>query len=321
MFDKLFKRPDTVEVYSSAPLANERLSFLHHLRESGSGATSLRHYACSQLRLVRLLDLTDRAPVWRCSDRGRNPVRLRADPRFLPQQASAKAVRAFVGDAVRWMRFLGRLQEPEELRHPMPTKVDAWGGLDAPGPRALRGNRQYPPSGRRSLLRPACSERHFPVRDHHLRHRPDFRRMARRETVRPEDAEPLRAPSSRFLQLRRIPRLVVRRVSPAAIMPPRVYPESGIPRGFARDDVPASPGHDRGGSAGRHPRPGPAVALHCLRSQGRGGRRTAAGRRRLAGGDALYPLPEAANHSSASALAQCRERAPALSSRSPPPTF
>ena len=37
MFDNLFKCPDTIEAYSSAPLADERLSFLHHLRESGSG--------------------------------------------------------------------------------------------------------------------------------------------------------------------------------------------------------------------------------------------------------------------------------------------
>ena len=35
MFNKLFKRPDTVETYNSAPLTDERLSFLHHLRDCG----------------------------------------------------------------------------------------------------------------------------------------------------------------------------------------------------------------------------------------------------------------------------------------------
>ncbi len=93
MFDNLFKCPDTIEAYSSAPLADERLSFLHHLRESGSGTTSLRHHACSQLRLVRLLELTD--------DQSVSVVRIEAAVRSagggsgFPRQASASVIKVF----------------------------------------------------------------------------------------------------------------------------------------------------------------------------------------------------------------------------------
>ena len=80
--------------YSSAPLADERPSFLHHLRESGSGTTSLRHHACSQLRLVRFLELTDGQSV--------SVVRIEAAVRSagggsgLPRQASASVIKVFV---------------------------------------------------------------------------------------------------------------------------------------------------------------------------------------------------------------------------------
>ena len=63
MFNKLFKRPDTVETYNSAPLTDERLSFLHHLRDCGYEKSSLRNHACSQLRLARLLEMTGRQAV------------------------------------------------------------------------------------------------------------------------------------------------------------------------------------------------------------------------------------------------------------------
>ena len=281
MFDKLFKRPDTVEAYSSAPLANERLNFLHHLRESGAGAISLRQHACSQLRLVRLLDLTDRAPVGVAQTEA--AVRSAAGGSGFPQQASASAIRAFVGDVVRWMRFLGRLQEPEELRHPHSAEVDAW--LDWMC--RDRGLSEATASARRHVVEAF------------------FDRLAPSGTflsaITISDIDRTFAAWHAERQFGRRTRSLYARVRPRR--------------------CPASPGHDRGESAGRHPRPGPADALHRLRSQGRGGRRTAAGRRRLAGGDASHPLPEAGNHTSPSALARCRERAPALSSRSPPPTF
>ena len=234
MFDKLFKRPDTVETYSSAPLANERLSFLHHLRESGAGAISLRQHACSQLRLVRLLDLTDRAPVGVA--RIEAAVRSAAGGSGFPQQASASAIRAFVGAVVRWMRFLGRLQEPEELRHPHTAEVDAW--LD--WMRRDRGLSEATVSARRQVVE-AFFDRLAPSGtflsaitisdiDRTFAAWHAERQFGRR--TRSLYARRLRA-FFRFAESRGwcAPGLA------AAIVPPRVYPESGIPRGFARDDV------------------------------------------------------------------------------------
>ena len=234
MFDKLFKRPDTVEAYSSAPLANERLSFLHHLREFGAGAISLRQHACSQLRLVRLLDLTDRAPVGVAQIEA--AVRSAAGGSGFPQQASASAIRAFVGDVVRWMRFLGRLQEPEELRHPHTAEVDAW--LD--WMRRDRGLSEATVSARRQVVE-AFFDRLAPSGifpsaitisdiDRTFAAWHAERQFGRR--TRSLYARRLRA-FFRFAESRGwcAPGLA------AAIVPPRVYPESGIPRGFARDDV------------------------------------------------------------------------------------
>ena len=124
MFNTLFKCPDTVETYNSAPLTNERLSFLHHLRDCGYGEAILRRHACNQLRLVRLLEMTGRQSV--SVARIETTIHSATGGSGFPRQASAHAIRNFVASAVRWMRFLGWLEEPEAVRHPHAAEVDAW---------------------------------------------------------------------------------------------------------------------------------------------------------------------------------------------------
>ena len=234
MFEKLFRRPDTVEAYSSAPLADERLSFLHHLRASGARTVTLRHHACSQLRLIRLLELTEAQSV--------SVVRIEAAVRsaeggsVFPGQASASVIRAFVGHAVRWMRFLGRLEEPEAVRHPHAAEFDAWvdwmrrdRGLSQATVGALRRvveaffDRLAPTGTALSAITISDIDRTFAA--WHAE-----RQFGRR--TRNIYARRLRA-FFRFAESRGLctPGLA------AAIVPPRVFPETGFPRGFARDDV------------------------------------------------------------------------------------
>ena len=55
MFEDLFVDRGTVARYSSAPLLNERLSYLTHCAQVGLRPATLRSIAAYQTRLVRLL--------------------------------------------------------------------------------------------------------------------------------------------------------------------------------------------------------------------------------------------------------------------------
>ena len=57
MFEDLYTRQKTIEKQRSAPLLQERLSFLRHLDASGAKRKSLQRKATNLLRLVYLLDL------------------------------------------------------------------------------------------------------------------------------------------------------------------------------------------------------------------------------------------------------------------------
>ena len=234
MFNKLFKRPDTVETYNSAPLTDERLSFLHHLRDCGYEKSSLRNHACSQLRLARLLEMTGRQAV--SVARIETALHSATGGSGFPRQASARTIRNFVSNAVRWMRFLGWLEEPEAVRHPHAAEVDAW--VDW-----MHQNRG---------LSQTTIDRSRKVVDAF------FDRLAPSGTllsaITITDIDQVFAAWHAESQLCRRTRNLHARITRAffrfaesrglcsqglatQIVPPRIYPETGLPRGFARDDV------------------------------------------------------------------------------------
>ena len=119
MFEDLFVDRGTIARYSSAPLLNERLSYLTHCAQVGLRPATLRSIAAYQTRLVRLLGLREAEPVCMSriesvADRGGN------------RPACPAARRDFVGRAVRWLRFVGLLEEPCEVRHPHTEEVAAF---------------------------------------------------------------------------------------------------------------------------------------------------------------------------------------------------
>ena len=126
MFEQLFTRPGTIERYQTAPLAVDRLKYLIHCAQSGVGPNMLRKIAVSQLHLVHLLNLKEdeEVRVSRVEAAAREWSRPRV--RRYNRPASLKATAEFAGRSARWLRFLGRLEEPKKVRHPHSAEVAAY---------------------------------------------------------------------------------------------------------------------------------------------------------------------------------------------------
>ncbi len=125
MFEELFTKPSTIERYRTAPLVEPRERYLRHLADSGANRLALRQIALDQVRLLDALDLHDgekvtvaqieaTAPDWshaRCIRLGRR----------LP--TTRKSTKRSLSRVIRWLRFLGWLDEPEEDRHPYSVEL------------------------------------------------------------------------------------------------------------------------------------------------------------------------------------------------------
>ena len=128
MFEELFTKPSTIERYRTAPLVEPRERYLRHLADSGASRLALRQIALDQVRLLDALDLHDgekitvaqieaTAPDWshaRCVRLGRR----------LP--TTRKSTKRSLSRVIRWLRFLGWLDEPEEDRHAYRVELGAF---------------------------------------------------------------------------------------------------------------------------------------------------------------------------------------------------
>ena len=127
MWEELFRHPPSIERYRSAPLAEERLKYLRRLRDEGFSLNALRRHATDLLRLVGLLDLTGRRVV--SVREVEKAAREWARPGILRFQrpASGRCRAIFVANSVRWLRYLGRLEERgKPPRHPHTAEVAAF---------------------------------------------------------------------------------------------------------------------------------------------------------------------------------------------------
>ena len=123
MFEELFTQIKTIKEYQSAPLVEERLRYLVHYAERGASRYTLRAVAANQLSLVRLLDLRGEEGVCRSRVEAAAKAWSRPGGRRYARPASSKATLRFIGDAVRWLRFLGRLREnPRRCGMRMPPR-------------------------------------------------------------------------------------------------------------------------------------------------------------------------------------------------------
>jgi integrase/recombinase XerD len=125
VFDDIFF-PHTVERYRAAPLVEQRERYLVHLQTIGARRSSLRKCANNQLSLMRLLDLKDgqrvsQAQIEAAAVRWSQPKGRRCD-----WTASRKTRERFVSHGVRWLGFLGWLDECDGNRHPHDAEVQAF---------------------------------------------------------------------------------------------------------------------------------------------------------------------------------------------------
>jgi len=122
MFEDIFF-PHTAIGYRAAPLAEHRARYLVHLRDSGATRFTLRKCANDQLSLVRLLKLNESSRVHPAQVEAAAEHWSKPKGRRWKRAASPKARARFVGHGIRWLRFLGWLEEPEQKRHSHHLKV------------------------------------------------------------------------------------------------------------------------------------------------------------------------------------------------------
>ena len=125
MFDDIFF-PHTAGRYRAAPLVERREQYLVHLKATGARRSTLRKCANDQLSLVRLLGLEDGDRVSRSQIEVAAAAWSRPSGRRCDRAASPKTRDRFVNHGVRWLAFLGWLDERDDGRHPHDAEVHAF---------------------------------------------------------------------------------------------------------------------------------------------------------------------------------------------------
>jgi integrase/recombinase XerD len=125
MFEEIFF-PRTAEKYRAAPLVEQRERYLVHLRETGARRSTLRKRANDQLSFVRLLDLKAGAQVSRSQVEAAAATWSQPKGRRCDQAASPETSSHFINHGLRWLAFLGWLDQPDGRRHPHDAEVRAF---------------------------------------------------------------------------------------------------------------------------------------------------------------------------------------------------
>lgn len=127
MFEDIFF-PHTAIEYRAAPLVEQRERHLVHLRDSGASRSTLRKWANDQLSLVRLLNLNEGSRVHPSQIEAAAEIWSKPKGRRWKKSASPKARARFIGRGIRWLRFLGWLEEPKQKRHSHHLEVTTFEG-------------------------------------------------------------------------------------------------------------------------------------------------------------------------------------------------
>lgn len=125
MFDDIFF-PHTVERYRAAPLVEQRERYLAHLKAAGARRSTLRHCANDQLSLLRLLDLKNGDRVSRSQIEAAAALWSQPRGRRCDRAALPKTRDRFVSHGLRWLDFLGWLDQPGDRRHPHDAEVQTF---------------------------------------------------------------------------------------------------------------------------------------------------------------------------------------------------
>ncbi|MDE0101821.1 MAG: tyrosine-type recombinase/integrase [Bryobacterales bacterium] len=229
MFENLYKDPATIAKYRRAPLFEDRERYLRSVVASGAVVEVARRVARAQLVLMELLSLPD-ADI---------PIRLAIVERSvqewcrsLPETSAAE----FRRHSLRWLRFLGWLDEPPRDTHPHVRYVEAHAawmrderGLSEAtvGNCLYESNRFFAWAARRDLMLADITIRDV---DAYLAER--IAAGSLRRTSAREAAGRLRS-LFRFAETRNWCRAGIA----GCVMPPLAHPDRPVPKGFDRDEV------------------------------------------------------------------------------------
>ena len=126
MFENLFERPHTIEKYRSAPLYEDRLRYLVHVADGGAAPRTLYKIAYCQLNLVRLLDLREDETVTLPRLTAVANAQFDRNGYSGGRGTRSRASSEFLGYALRWLRFLDRVEEPAVPRHLYAAEIEAF---------------------------------------------------------------------------------------------------------------------------------------------------------------------------------------------------
>lgn len=125
MFDRLFQHPHALARHRDGPLAEERRRYLAHSAAQQMSTRTLRGIAIYTLIVAKTLRLADRPGECITA----NEIAVEADrwANRQPQPAKRRGLnharRSFKGHAMRWLTFLGRLQQPALVQRPYASHV------------------------------------------------------------------------------------------------------------------------------------------------------------------------------------------------------
>ncbi len=128
MFETLFTDPRTIGRHQSGPMSGERLRYLEHLKAQGTRRGTLRITARVLYRATLHMGLRESGPIQlkaiaKASEqwafRNAPPERWRGPGGAGPQKLYYRTIS-------RWLRFLGRLEEPAPKPSPHRAEVEAF---------------------------------------------------------------------------------------------------------------------------------------------------------------------------------------------------
>ena len=229
MFETLYKDPATIARYRLAPLLEDRERYLRSVVASGVVGDIARRVARTQLVLMELLNLPE-ADI---------PIRLATVERAVQKwcrnvpEVSAADFRRY---GLRWLRFLGWLDEPPRDAHPHARQVAAFAawmrddrGLSAATVSncCYESDRLFVWAARRNLM---LADITIGAVDAYLAKR--IAAGGLRRTSARAAAGCLRS-FFRFAETRHWCQSGIA----GCIMPPLAYPDRPVPKGFDRDEV------------------------------------------------------------------------------------
>ena len=229
MFEILYKDPATIERYRLAPLLEDRERYLSAVVASGVVGDVARRVARAQLALMDLLNLPD-------ADIPLGLATVETAVQEWCRNVPAVSAADFRRHAFRWLRFLGWLEEPVRDAHPHARQVEAFAAWmrDHRGlSEATIGNCRY----ESDRLFAWAAGRNLMLADMTIGDVDEFLAAriadgALRRTSARAAAGCLRS-FFRFAEARHWCRAGIA----GCILPPLVYPDRPVPKGFDRDEV------------------------------------------------------------------------------------